>query len=139
MHSSLNAFLLNDQLRAFHCVYEGREKETPMTFKSFDDTIKKDDLVVVPTDTRVGFTVVKVVDVDVEVNFQSNMEVKWIVDKVDVAKYDTTIKEEENALKHIRAAEFAAQKRELAEKMKLSEDERKTLLSAPKDETKVAE
>lgn len=57
MNRSTTVFLINSKVRAFNGIYEPGGKVE--VFKSFDETIKKGDLVVVTTDTRFNFTVGK--------------------------------------------------------------------------------
>jgi hypothetical protein len=70
-------FLINDQARAIMATYEpGAPAEM---FKTLDDSISVNDLVVVQSTTRHMMTVVKVTAVDVDVNFDSTTPLKWIV------------------------------------------------------------
>lgn len=131
MNYSLAAFLVNDSVRAVDCIYhtvesykkeENRtasdEKDLPRyTFKTFDKSIEVDDLVFVPAGGRHGIVVVKVVAVDVEVDFDSKWNYKWVMGKVDTGPYDEVLKQEEAMIEQCKAAEKQHKKKELAEKL----------------------
>ena len=131
MNYSLAAFLVSDDVRAVDCVYhtlcsykkeENRtvteEKDLPRyTFKTFDKSIEIGDLVFVPAGGRHGIVVVKVVDVDVEVDFDSKFNYKWIMGKVDDGPYKKVLEQEEAMIEQCKAAEKQHKKKELAEKL----------------------
>lgn len=96
-------------------------KEIPAekkTFKTLDAAIKKGDYVIVPTDTRWGFTVGRVEEENVRVNFGSAEVMRWIVGKVDKDGYDKLVEEEKNLTEVVAQAEEMAARNELAEKLK---------------------
>lgn len=108
MNYSTAVFLINDKVRAVAITYEddtASKKAERTIFKTFDATIKVDDLVVIPTDTRHRMTVVKVVDVDVEVNFESGPQLAWIIDVIDRTAYDSVLAGEDAAIQTIKSAE----------------------------------
>lgn len=82
MNFSTAVFLINDKARAIKAVYEPHDGVKQTTFKTLDPDIKKDDLVVVATGTRHGFTVVKVVETDLSIDFKDKTEMCWIVSKL---------------------------------------------------------
>ena len=93
MNYSTAVMLVNKSIRAVRTIYQpeiasDRTKQTRYTFKTIDENIKVGDLVLVPTDTRFGFTVNEVVEVDIDVDFDSNVQVKWVVSKVDLKAYE---------------------------------------------------
>lgn len=116
MNLSTAVFLINDDTRAVMVTYEVDAVGRPATrtmFKTFDKSIKVDDYVVVPTDTRHNLTVCKVVEVDVDVDFDSSVQVAWIIGRVDLADANQ-IKEQENAaLDAIKSAQKLKKKKEL--------------------------
>lgn len=117
---SIAVFLLNEHVRAILCTYEADKANVPaerIMFKTFDPTIKADDFVVVPTDTRHKMTVCKVVAVDAEVNFDSSCQVQWIIGRVDSAAYEVTLSQEGDMLAAVRSAERLKKQRELKEAM----------------------
>lgn len=113
MNNSMIVFLINDSARAIMAQYE--DGKQPYMFKTLDPTIKKDDLVVVQTGTRHGYTVVKVTAVDVDVDFESGVELKWVVDKVDLTDFETTLELEAQAASAVQQAELRRKKAALRE------------------------
>lgn len=106
--------LFNENIRVVNICYEpdtDRVKQTRYPYKTLDQTIQKDDYVVIPTDTRHGFTVVRVDAVDVEVELESGVDLKWIVDKVDMPLYNKVLSEEGKWISTLKASE-ARKKRE---------------------------
>lgn len=107
MNYSKEIFLINQNARSVMVVYDevnvpGNKK---MMFKTLDASIKKDDLVVVPTTTRHNMTVCKVIDTDVDVDYDSPEEILWIVQKVDQESYKGTLAREQVAIQIIRTSE----------------------------------
>lgn len=131
MNYTTAIFLINNKARAITVAYEPEEPPTTpwngqatktktscglpnrMLFKTLDPDIKKDDYVVVPTHTRHGMTVCRVVEADVDVDFDSAALVAWIVAKVDRAPYDQTIQQEDVAIAAIRKAETRKKRNDL--------------------------
>ncbi|MFA7278787.1 MAG: hypothetical protein WC100_01720 [Sterolibacterium sp.] len=115
MNLSTAIFLINDNVRAVLATYEAGDSAKRVMFKTFDHTIKKDDIIVVPTsDThRHGMTTCKVVEVDVEVDFSSHIQIDWVIGKVELANAQNIKEQEEAALTAIRSAEKNKKKNEL--------------------------
>lgn len=105
MNYTTAVFLINDDVRAIACTYEEGDKAARTIFKTFDKTIRAGDFVIIPTDTRHKMTVVKVVDTDVDIDFDSSVPVSWIIGKVDAEPYKSTLALEEEAVETIKAAE----------------------------------
>lgn len=114
MNYSTTVFLINPNVRAIVCTYEADHSAKKTTFKSLDQSIKKDDLVVVPTDTRHRFTVCKVTEVDADVDFDGSETMLWIVSKVDLADHNMTLVEEAEAVSAIKSAEIRKKREDLA-------------------------
>lgn len=117
MNYSTSVFLINDKMRCIRCQYdptEGVKLSSPSDFKTDDATIKKDDLVVVLTGTRAGMTVVKVIDVDVPVDFNSIAPMPWIVQRVDQDAHARKLAEEAQAIDLIRLADVQQRQKELS-------------------------
>jgi hypothetical protein len=105
---STAVFLFKQNVRAVLAIYESdADKANPprTMFKTFDKTLAIGEFVIVPTSTRHGMTVVRIVDVDVEVDFDSAAVVNWIIGRVDRTDYDKTVAMEAQAIKQIRDAE----------------------------------
>jgi hypothetical protein len=115
MNYSTAVMLINPNIRAIKCSYEpaAKEGQTPASyiFKTLDPTIKVGDYVVVPTDTRWKMTVNRVEEADVEVDFDSDVQLKWILGRVDLSDINKIQADEQKAIDIIKRAE-ARKKRE---------------------------
>jgi aspartyl/asparaginyl-tRNA synthetase len=111
MQNSHIVFLINDEVRAIEGEYEEGGKRH--IFKTFDPTIRKDDLVVVQSGTRHAMTVFKVTDVDVEINFDTHGEITWIVQRIDKDAFDHVLDQESEAISAVQSAERRRKKKEL--------------------------
>lgn len=112
MNYSTAVFLINDHVRAVMAVYEDGDRSK--MFKTLDASIKVDDYVVVPTDTRLKLTVCKIVEVDdVEPDFDSSVSVPWVVGKIAMEDHEALLAQEKEALDTIRQAEKRRKRDEL--------------------------
>lgn len=106
MNFSTAVFIINKDARAIVTEYDPEnQRDKRVLYKTLDPNIHKGDYVVVPTATRHGFTVVKVVDEDVPVNFDAPEEIKWIVQKVNRGDFDRLVKDEGEAIRKLQIAE----------------------------------
>lgn len=106
MNHSLSVFLINNHARAVMVRYEpDRSGDKDVLFKTLDETIKVDDLVVIPTQTRHKFTVAKVSAVDVDVDYSSPTKADWIVCRVDTTEHDQLVADENKAIAKLKAIE----------------------------------
>lgn len=115
MNSSHAIFLVNSGARAVLCSYDDNVRNQHTIYKTLDRSIAVGDLVVVPTETRHNFTVVKVLKVDVDVNFDDTREMHWVVDKVDKPAYDDVLAKEASLIEAVRKAEFRKRRDDLAD------------------------
>lgn len=119
----LAIFLINDDVRMLGVRYEptkeeGGERDQPIRYvKTMDQAIKKDDIVIVPSNSRWKFTTVKVVDDQVEPDLNSRDEVPWVVGKVDFAEYENFKGLEKQATDMIKDSQRRKAKEELREQM----------------------
>lgn len=140
MNKSLSIFLVSDQVRLIKGVF-GRlddsgkrlDAEKEYSYKTFDPSIKRGDLVVVPVTNGSGFSVVTVTQVDIQgdIDYSLNdgIDYKWVAGKFDRSFYDKGIAEEAKLLEAVAHAEREAKKKELREKMlEHMPDEQKQLL-----------
>lgn len=102
---------INDTVRVVSCIYE-QDKAT-YNFKTTIQDLAKDDIVVIPTSTRIGFTCVKVVDVDVDFDIESDIELSWIVARVDRAEYEAVLEHERAVIKTVIGIERKRKQKEL--------------------------
>ncbi len=109
MNYSTAVMLINPAIRAIKTIYEPDpemgKKQQRYTFKTLDQSIKKGDFVVIPTDTRHSMTVVLVDEVDVEMDYESGIEIKWIIDRVDIEGSNYVLKEEKVWIDALKASE----------------------------------
>jgi hypothetical protein len=124
MNKSTAIFLVRKDVRCIAVSYEpiiqssGKKIPTDIkSFKTFDAAIKVGDLVLVPTDTRWGFAVGKVTEIDLHVDFDSPQEMRWIVQKVDASVYDQIVENERSMMDAVADADREARRKELAAKM----------------------
>lgn len=117
---STAVMLINPNIRAIKTIYEPDpdNRKGPRTiFKTLDKSIKKGDYVVVPSDTRHKKTLVLVDEVDVEVDFESSVEVKWVVSKVTVSDYVHVLGEETKWIEALKASEIRKKREEIKKNM----------------------
>lgn len=109
------AYLTDDDPQV---VKAGLKKAPETMFKTYED-FQVGDLIVVPSDTRHRMTVVKVTALNVqdEIEFDSSVQVPWVVSKVDVDGYNQNRSRDENARTAIRRAEKIKREDELKERL----------------------
>lgn len=113
MNYSMAIFLISDKARAVLVTYEEGENANKTLFKTLDPNIGIGDYVVVQTDTRHHMTVCKVVETDVEPDFDSSQQVKWIIGVVEKADFDELTNQENEAIARIKSAEKRRKREEL--------------------------
>lgn len=118
MNYSTAVFLINDKVRAARGLYDpADDKAKTGLFKTMDQNLRVDDFVIVPTETRHGMTVFKITEIDVDIDFESPVCVKWIIGKVDKTEYDKILGMEADAITAIKSAEKTKKRAELREAM----------------------
>lgn len=124
MNLTAAVFLVNESVRALRVEYDPDNKynnDTSRLYKTFDTTVSKGDLVVVPTNTRHGYTVAKVVDIDFQVDFQTTEQYRWVVDKVDLTRFKEVLETEKKIVHRVGKAEENKMRAELKASMGLGE------------------
>lgn len=124
MNLSAAVFLVEESARAVRVEYDPdtpRNNNPSKYFKTVSPDLKKDDLVVVPTHTRHGFTVAKIVEIDFQVDFHTTEQYSWIVSKVDKAGYDHTLEVEKKIIQRVGKAEENKMRVELKTSLGLGE------------------
>ena len=128
MNYSRAIFLISDEVRAVNVTYEDTENASRTMYKTLDQNLKVDDYVVVPTTTRHGMTVCKVVEVDVDPEIESPAKMGWVLDTVDKRMGEDIKRQEEEAMEKIKSAEKRRKRAELRESLLAdAEDEVKAL------------
>jgi len=117
MNYSTAVFLINKHARAIVATYEADDKATRTTFKTLDPSIKEGDYVIVETDTRHKMTVCKVVETDVDFDFDTPAKMSWVIGKVDRAVFDLTLQQEQSAIAAIKSAELRKKREDLKKSM----------------------
>lgn len=126
MNYSTAVMLINANIRAIKTIYkpdilraDGKSalNEVRTIYKTLDPDLKKGDLVVVPTATRHGMTVVLVDEVDVEVDFESPVQVGWVIDKVSKDAVDKILLEEGKWIEMLKASEKRKKREEIKKSM----------------------
>lgn len=120
MNYSTAVMLFNPEIRAVSVSYD-RDKDGNgiqiVLYKTLDKTISKGDMVVVPTDTRHNYTICRVEGVDVEVDYEADIQIKWVVGRVDLAAYNGILSEEGRMIDTMKAAEKRAKREEIKNKV----------------------
>lgn len=104
MDNSKLVFLINSQVRAVTVRYEPDGKT--QTFKTMDPNLAVDDMVVVQSDTRWKMTTGKVVEVDLDVDFDSGVLIRWVVTRIDQEIFDQVLAQEAEAVSTFRRVEL---------------------------------
>lgn len=105
-------------MRAVACIYQPEDtdkRNRRIIYKTLDPNIKVDDYVVVPTNTRHGMTVVKVVEVDFDIDLDTEKNIDWIIGAVDTESYELIASQEKEAIATIQAAEKQRKRQQLRE------------------------
>lgn len=114
MNYTLASFLLDDNVRAVLVNYDPADVGKKHRYcKTTDRSIKPDDLVIVPTTTRHGFTVCKVMEVDVEPPLDSDDPISWIVGTVDLDAYERTKKQDDADIAKVKARRLDNMRRQM--------------------------
>lgn len=136
VHPSQVVFLMDDSVRAIRAVYEevdeapkqsprmayGEVDNRPLKlkgymFKTMRADLVKGDLITVPTNTRHGFTVCKIVSVEVEPDLDATTDIKWVVDKVETSNYFLLLAQEAKVAAVVRDAAKREQRMALKESL----------------------
>lgn len=124
MNKTTAIFLANDAVRCISVAYDADTrydgKKVPKdkkSFKTLDASIAVDDLVIVPTDTRWGFTIGRVCEVDLHVDFDSPEQMRWIASKFDPSGYEKILEEETKMMDRVADADREHRKNELRAKL----------------------
>lgn len=125
MNLSASIMLVNKAIRSVRVQYDPdilKNNAPDAVFMTFDTAISKDDLVIVPTHTRHGFTIAKVEEIDFAVDFQDTRPVwRWLGGKFDKAQYTDILAQEKLIKDKIAKAQENKMRKELAEAMGIGE------------------
>lgn len=122
VHKSRTVFLISEDVRCVKGMYEPESVgHMPKVeeFKTFATDIVVDDIIVVQSGTRHGYTTVKVVEIDVKPDMNGK-EMKWAVGRVDIPPFEKMLEQEAEMLKKVEDARQEKMRRELAENLKMN-------------------
>ena len=120
MNYSTAVMLINQNIRAIKTVYEDEiehKHQTPVMFKTLDQEIKVGDFAIIPSHTRHKKTVVKVTEVDCDLDFESDVILEWVIDKVVTANHEKILVEEKVWLDALQKAEKRRKRDEIKKSM----------------------
>jgi hypothetical protein len=130
MNYSTMICLLSDEVRGIAVTYSkplsNSAVDTPdklYTFKSMDDTLKRGDMVVVPTQKDSGYTVVYVWDTDAEIDVESSIQYNWVAGRFDATQYNELLANEQHAISKVKRAEKLHRRKEISDRVFASVDE----------------
>lgn len=131
MHNSRKVFLLDNEPRCIVCSYYPQNQAQRSStnsyavedgfvaglkeFKTYDENIKVGDYLVVPTKSRHLMTTVKVEEVDIDVDIESDKQMDWVIGVIDTTGFEQTLKQEQVFLKAANGAEKRKKKIQLRE------------------------
>ena len=118
MNYSALAALLNENVKAVGVQFSGYAPETIYAYKTTLD-LNIGDIVVVPSLSKqtdeIKYSVAEVVTFDVEIDHESRLTYRWVVDRVNFDMYDDTINKEEDMIETVKVAEREKKKKTIAE------------------------
>lgn len=121
MNFSTAIFLVRDDIRAVAVSYdvdaEGKGLKPYTLFKTPDPDVKPGEYVIIPTDTRHRMTVVRVEEVDVEVDLDSGKHMDWLIGGVDRSTFETIAAKECEIIETIKSAEKRKKQDDLRDKL----------------------
>ena len=115
MHESRKIFLTDAEPICILATYEDHEDANKTALKTYDETLAVDDYIVVPSATRHEMTVMKIVEVGVEPNLDSNSKIDWVIGKIDRTPYEKLLSQEGDFLSRARKAEKKRKKEQMRE------------------------
>lgn len=109
----LNQELLGGALHTVRVCYDEGGKNQHTLKKTFISDLKPGEFVIVETNTRHNATVCKVVETDVEVDFDDDTPIGWVFARVDMEALDKLRGEEARILQIIVDAELKERREKL--------------------------
>lgn len=119
MHDSRQVFLLDDNVKCVSGKYEVGHSASTEEFKTGLNGIEVGDYIVVPTDTRQKMTVVRVDEIDIEPDLESDIKMDWVMCKVPKTEYDATMASEKAFTDRNRIAIRKRKKQELIKTLEI--------------------
>lgn len=119
MHDSRKVFLLPPE-KAPVCIratYDPDKEYEAAEFKTFMTDLEVGEKIIVTSDTRHGFTVCEVLEIDVEPTLNDSSKIHWAVNRFDTTDHENIIKGEKDFLAVAKKAELAKQREQMRETM----------------------
>ncbi len=121
MNYTTAIFLVRSDIRAVAVSYEvdheGRGVKPFVLHKTPDPSVAVGDYVIIPTDSRHRMTVARVEEIDVEIDFASQVQIGWLVGPVDRSTFEAVTAMEGEAIVAIKSAEKRRAQEELRDKL----------------------
>lgn len=121
MNYSTAVMLFNEDIRALRVSYDPKDllngEVKSYIFKTLDPDLKVDDFVTIPTNTRHNMTVAKVEEVEVEIDFDSDLEIKWIISRVPVKEYEAILEDEKVWISQMKKSQNRKKKEDIKKSM----------------------
>lgn len=121
MNYSTAVMLFNQDIRAVRVSYDPADKVNGVVksyiFKTLDPDLKVGDFVSIPTDTRHLMTVGKIEEVDAEIDFDSGLEIKWVISSVPVSEYEGILSDEQTWIAEMKKAQNLKKKEDIKKSM----------------------
>lgn len=111
MNYSTAVILVNDNIRVVRGQYEESGKNT--LFKTIDPDLKVNDFAVVESGTRWGITTVKITEINADPDYDSTVQVGWVLHKVDMARHEEIKTMEAGAIEIIKAGELRKRRHDI--------------------------
>ena len=118
-NKSMAVFAVDKNIRGIVAVYNDTDStDQGVFYKTFDDSLAVDDIIVVPTKTRLGYTTNKVVKVDVAPDFERTKEVKWVVGRVNMDMFDKNVAGEKSLIEKLNEGDLNRARDDVARQLR---------------------
>lgn len=121
MNYSTAVMLFNQEIRAVRVSYDPHDKigdkVKSYLFKTLDPDLKVGDFVTIPTETRHNITVGKIEEVDSEVDFDSDIQIKWVISRVPIKEYESILSDEQQWIAEMKKAQNRKKKEDIKKSM----------------------
>lgn len=95
----------------------GRATQKPYTFKAHFECMIGDQILVHGSDGKIVIAECVEVHAEPQLNFESDIEYKWAIGRVDTSAYDAVVKREAEMINGLRHMERARQRQELLQQL----------------------
>lgn len=129
MNHTLSALLLSEEVLMVGCQFVEHGKV--YNYKTMDKNLKVGDLVTVQCTGRehnYDVAIVKVVEVDVEPDFHTHHEFKWVIGKVDMEGLKDLLQQEKDAVNQVKKLERTAKRKQILAALTNAAEETKLCL-----------